>query len=178
MLDINVQDILIDIGKELDGETLEAELVSGSLRCKARLLNEEESNWRYAHVDPSNSVSALSSFRLPTLSMGIREIYHSKLDRWVSVFEFFDEKWQELPQPTRDALTGMNKYARKYFVAEHLMEWLSQRPPEVMTELNKQWDELEEKRKKAQESLKKSSGEGSEKEKSTSSTEPSPDGGC
>jgi hypothetical protein len=174
----NVKSLLTDIGRELDGDGLEGEISVESLRCKVRLLNEEESNWRYAHVDSSNSVSALTSYRLPTLAIGIRDIFHQKQNRWISVYEFFDEDWKFLPQDTRDALESMNKYAKKYFVAEHLMEWLSQRPPEVLVELVKQWDQLEARRKEAQEALKKSLGEGSEKEESTNSTELSPSGGC
>lgn len=174
----SVKDILYDIGKELDGDTLEGELSAEGLRFKVRLLNEEESNWRFGRVDPSNTMSAINSYKLPTLAIGIREIHHDKLDRWVSVYEFFDEDWEKLPAETRDALMSMNKYSKKYFIAEHLLEWLSQRNPSIIKKLYDQWVDLEKRREEAQEALKKSSGEGSKKEESESSTEPSPDGGC
>lgn len=171
----SVKDILNDIGRELDGDNLEGELSVRDMKFKARLLTEEESNWRYAHVDPSNTVSAVSSYKLPTLAIGIREVYHKDLGGWVSVFEFFDEDWQKLPELTRTSLLEMNKFSKKYFVAEHFMEWLSQRR-EMVGELYNQWEQLEQRRKESQEALKKSSGEDSEMEKSESSTESSPDG--
>lgn len=171
----SVRDILDDIGKELDGDTLEGEISARGLRCKVKLLTEEESNWRFARADPSTTLSALSSLKLPTLAIGIRELYHEKLDRWVSVYEFFDSDWELLPKETREVLMGSNKFSKKYFIAEHLMEWLSQRR-EVIGELYSQWKDLEDRREKAQATLKKSSGEVSEKEENKSSTETSPDG--
>lgn len=171
----HVKDILTDIGKELDGDTLEGEISAGGLRFKVRLLTEEESNWRFGHVNTSNNASALSSFRLPTLAIGIREIYHEKFGRWVSVYEFFDEDWQKLSEEVQEALMDGNKYSKKYFMAEHLMEWLSQRR-EIMLDLHEQWTGLEKRREEAQKALKKSSGEDSEKGESTNSTEPSPPG--
>lgn len=173
----SVRDILDDIGRELDGDTLEGELSARGFKAKVRLLTEEESNWRFARVDPSTPTSAISSFRLPTLAIGIREIYHEKLGRWVSVYEFFDDEWEKLPEDARDALMSTNKFSKKYFIAEYLMQWLSQRR-EIIKELYDQWTELEQRRSDAQAALKKSSGEGSEEEKSKNSTDPSPDGGC
>lgn len=173
----SVKDILNDIGRELDGDTLEGELVSSGFRFKARLLTEEESNWRFTYVDSTNTVSALNSYKLPTLAIGIREVYHDKLGRWVSVYEFFDEDWQKLPKELRDSLMSGNKYSKKYFIAENFMEWLSQRRErELIPELYTQWEKLEERRREAQDELKKLSGEGSEKEKSETLTDPSPDG--
>jgi hypothetical protein len=163
--------ILDDIGKELD--------ITGGIsdvfnvlnhNWEMALLNEEESNWRMAHVVVSTKLSAVASFRLPTLAIGIRKI------DGISIADFFEDDWQVLSEAARQEMLLSNPFTRKYFCAEHLMNFLSQRFPEGVAELWEKWQELEDRRKEAISSLKKSSGESSAEEKSQSTTEPSPIG--
>lgn len=168
----NVKKLLEDIGKELDvtGNISETFMVLGH-SWTISLLNEEESNWRMAHVVMSNQLSAVASFRLPTLSIGIRKIDD------ISIYEYFDEEWKRLSEDKRNELESMNTYSRKYFCAEHLMKFLADRYPEGIAELWEKYQTLEARRTEAIETLKKSSGESSEKETSEeSTTEPSPIG--
>lgn len=167
----NPKQILDDIGKELDctGEISQVFNILGH-NWKMSLLNEEESNWRMAHVVVSTKLSAVASFRLPTLAIGIREI------DGISIAEFFEDDWKLLPESARQEMLLSNPFTRKYFCAEHLMNFLSQRFPEGVAELWEKWQELEDRRKEAISALKKSLGESSEEEKSQSTTEPSPIG--
>jgi hypothetical protein len=168
----NVKRLLEDIAKELDvtGNITDTFSVLGH-SWTFSLLNEEESNWRMAHVVMSNQLSAVASFRLPTLSIGIRKIDD------ISVYEYFDEEWQALPADKRSELMNMNTYSRKYFCAEHLMKFLADRYPEGIAELWEKYQTLEARRTEAIVTLKKSSGESSEQEtKEENTTEPSPTG--
>ena len=155
----NFKMLLDDIGKELDVTGNISETFSiFNHNWTFALLNEEESNWRMSHVNMGNKLSAVASFRLPTLAMGIRKIDD------VPVFDFFTDEWKELPDDTRRELVNMNPYARKYFTAEHLMKFLAERYPEGIAELWEKWQELETRRLEAIATLKKSSGESSESE--------------
>lgn len=168
----NVKQLLLDIGRDLDvTERITDTVTLLGHSWKFTLLNEEESNWRMANVNMATKLSAIASFRLPTLAIGIREIDD------ISVFEFFAEEWATLPDDFRRELENMNKYARKYFAAEHLMKFLASRFPEGIAELYDKWQVLENRRLEAIATLKKSSGESSEPaqmEKNT--TELSPTG--
>jgi hypothetical protein len=153
----NPKQLLLDIGRELDitGKISDTFDVLGH-KWEMALLSEEESNWRMAHVVIGSKLSAVSSFRLPTLSIGIRSIDE------VSVFDFFEDDWKDLSTDARQELLAMNPYAKKYFCAEHLMQFLADRLPEGIAELWERWQLLEKRRQEAIETLKKSSGESSE----------------
>jgi hypothetical protein len=164
--------ILNDLAKDLDGQ----KRISDTFHLQGhtwemQLLNEEEGNWRNAHIVAANKLAMLSSFRLPTLAIAIRRI------DGVSVEEFFSQKWDNLDAQDRVDLQNMSKYAKKYFMAEHLMEFLSQRPPDAIEDLFLNgYDVLQKREADAQDTLKKYSGEGSEKEKSGITIESSPTG--
>lgn len=167
----NLKQTLLDIGKELDitGAISETFGVFGH-KWKMALLNEEESNWRMSHVVMSNKLSAVASFRLPTLAIGIREIDD------IPVVDFFAEDWEAMSADVRNELMSMNPYSKKYFVAEHLMQFLAARFPEGVAELWEKWQMLENRRLEAIATLKKSSGESSESTKEAPTTELSPTG--
>lgn len=169
---INPRRVLNDLAAELDGETLESTFNFKGHEFTISLLNEEETNWRNGFVNTGTSLSTLSSWRLPTLAIGIRFI------DGISVYDFFAEEWKETEEgrQVRTLLEGKGRFSRKYFVAEHLMEWLAERDPEVLEEMWEHWLELEKRREEAQESLKKSSGEASEEDTNESGTEASPSG--
>ena len=172
MSTLNPKMLLMDLAKELDGETLEHECIVHNRKWTMRLLNEEESNWRNGFVNMGTKLSAITSWRLPTLAIGIRAIDD------VPVYQFFQEEWN-LGKDSRDALElveGRGRFSQKYFTAEHLMEFLSGRFPEILEPLWVEWQKLEERREEAQASAKKSSGENSEEEEKPSGTESSPSG--
>jgi hypothetical protein len=167
----NPKQLLLDIGKDLNITEGISEIFDiFGRKWKMSLLNEEESNWRMAHVVTSSKLSAVTSFRLPTLAIGIREI------EGVSVYDFFAEDWDKLTPDSRQELLSMNPYAKKYFCAEHLMQFLSDKYPEGIAELWEHWQQLEKRRNEAIAALKKSSGESSEKTAEPNTTEPSPTG--
>lgn len=164
--------ILADLARELDGETLEHSCVVHNHKWTMRLLNEEESNWRNGFVNMGTRLSAITSWRLPTLAIGIRAIDD------IPVYRFFQDEWKA-SEETRQALELMDqrgKFSQKYFAAEYLMEFLSSRFPEVLEPLWEEWQKLEERREEAQASVKKSFGGSSEEDEKPSGTEPSPSG--
>jgi hypothetical protein len=169
---INPKRLLNDLAKELDGETMESTFLFKGHEFTISLLNEEETNWRNGFVNTGTSLSTLSSWRLPTLAIGIRYI------DGVSVYEFFADQWNETEEgrQVRALIEGRGRFSRKYFVAEHMMEWLAERDTEVMEEMWDHWLELEKRREEAQESIKKSSGEASDTDTRENGTEASPSG--
>jgi len=168
----NPKMILMDLARELDGETLEHTCMVHNHKWTMRLLNEEESNWRNGFVNMGTRLSAITSWRLPTLAIGIRAI------DGVPIFEFFKEQWSTTEELRKalETMEGRGKFSQKYFAAEHLMEFLSSRFPEVLEPLWEEWQKLEERREGAQASIKKSFGENSGEGTKPSGTESSPSG--
>jgi len=166
----NLKSSLLDLKKELGGELLEDTFQVGDHQFTMRLLNEEETSWCYQYVNMGSVVSMGTSMRLPTLSMGIRAI------DGISLLEYFSEDWEKLDKDERAALLEANPLSQKYFIAGHMMDFLGDCPPDMITKIWKQWETLVSRRADAQENLKNSSGEDSEKEESESSTESSQPG--
>ena len=164
--------LLVDLARELDGETLEVTFALFGHDFTISLLTEEEANWRNSFLNTGSSISTMSSWRLPTLAIGIRRIDS------VPVYEFFADEWAntEEGRQIRSILEGKGKYSQKYFAAEHLMQFLADRPPEKVEEMWLHWAALEKRREDAQDNVKKSSGEASEESTDVPGTEPSPSG--
>lgn len=146
---LNPKQVLFDLAKELDGNTIEDDFEVFGKIWTLKLLNEEESNWRNANLIVASRLTALSSLRLPTLAMSIRKI------DGISVYDFFANEWMELSEDDRKELENMNKYSKKYFVAEKLMEFLSQRIPDAIDLVWEKYQELEKRREESQGFLKK-----------------------
>lgn len=168
----NPKQLLNDLARELDGETLEDIFELAGKKWTIRLLNEEESNWRNGFVNTGSKLAALTSWRLPTLAIGIRAI------DGVPIYQFFQEEWNATAEG-REALAlidGGGRFSQKYHAAEHFMEWLAERFPEKMEDFWEYWQKLENRRTESQESVKKSSGESSETNTEPNGTELSPSG--
>jgi len=144
---------LLDFQSEMRSQLLEDTFTVHDKRWTMKLLTEEEQTWGTGMMNTTNVVSIGLSGRLATLAIGIRAIDDKP------VYEYFAEDWDDLGAAAKDALENMNKFAMKYFVAEHLYMFLAAMPPEVTTDLYKSWEKLIERRAKAQETSKKSSGE-------------------
>jgi hypothetical protein len=168
----NPKRILDDLARELDGDCLEDTFTWKGRKFKIKLLNEEESNWRNGFVNMGSGFATLTSWRLPTLAIGIREIDDTP------VFEFFRSEWEstEKGREVVRLMEGRGTFSMKYFSAEHLMQFLGRRPPEALEEMWKYYKMLEDRREEAQDNVKKSSGEGSVKGEKPSGTESSPSG--
>jgi len=164
--------LLLDLAKELDGETLEETFTLFGHQWTISLLSEEESNWRNSFLNTGSTISTMSSWRLPTLAIGIRKI------DGISVYQFFSKEWEatEEGRQVRSILEGKGRYSQKYFAAEHLMQFLADRFPDKIEELWLHWATLEKRREEAQDNVKKSSGEASDESTDESGTEPSPSG--
>lgn len=170
--EVNPKRILDDLAVELDGDCLQDSFLWKGKRFTIRLLTEEESNWRNGFVNMGSGLATITSWRLPTLAIGIREI------DGIPVFEFFRNEWTETEEG-RNVLRlveGRGSYSMKYFAAEHLMEFLGSRPPEALEEMWKYWKLLEDRREAVQDNIKKSSGVDSEKATNQSGTESTPSG--
>ena len=166
----DIKQLFNDIAREMNGKCVEDTFTIKGHAYKMRLLNGEEANWRNMFIIVRSQISALSSLKLPTLAMGIREVDGKP------VTEAFKEDWDSLSATERMEYERANKYAKKYFIAERFMEFLAKWPDYELDELWKHWAILEDRREDVQVELKKSSGEGSEKAESESSTIPSPSG--
>ena len=167
---MSLKSVLNDLVTELDGSVLSETFDVNGRKWALKLLNEEETNWRNAHVIMANTLSAMSSFKLPTLAMSIQRVENS--GSMVSIREIFQEEWDDLPKEDRERYEGLNNaYSQKYFAAEKFMEFLSQRFPDALDPLYEKYEFLRKRRDEAQAALKKSSGEGSQ-----GTTDPSPPG--
>jgi hypothetical protein len=157
---LNPQRILLDLAKELDGETVESTVELFNHTWSLSLLNEEESNWRNGYINTGSKLSTISSFRLPTLAIAIRSI------DGFPIYEFFAEEWAatEHMRNVKALIDGKGRYTQKYFAAEHLMGWLSSRFADALEPLHAAYEILEKRRMEAQDALKKSSGGSSETE--------------
>lgn len=153
---------LLDFQSEMKGKLLEDTFSVYDKTWTMKLLNDEEQTWAMSMVNTTNAISTGLSGRLSNLAIGIRAIDGKP------VYEYFVEDWEALPKADRDALENMNRYALKYFVAEHLHSVLAPMPPEVITELWESWEKLAERRAEAQAMSKKSSGETSTPESNES----------
>ncbi len=166
----DLSNILTDLAKELDGNELEDIFEAKGHKWKIRLLNDEETSWTYRYVNPSNVITVATSMKLPILSMAVREMDGHK------IIDLVEHEWAKLTEEEMVVYNKMNNFNRKYFAAEHFMEFLSQRLPGVVIELWTKYEAIEARRKAAQETSKKSSGEDSEKTEKENSTESSPTG--
>jgi len=166
----NLKSLLTDLKKELGGDLLEDTFSVEDHQFTMRLLNEEENSWCYQYVNTGNVMAMGISLRMPTLAIGIRAI------DGIPLMEYFSDDWNTLSVAEQRALTEANKYSRKYFVAGHMMDYLGDCPPEMITKLWAEWEKLTQRRTDAQEQVKNSSGEDSEKETSENTTESSPFG--
>jgi len=166
--------ILMDLAKEADGESLgdSCTLMKGgkAFKFELRLPNEEETNWCFRYMNPANVVTVATSMKLPKLAISIRGIND------IPVEMFFFDEWEALPQFDRMEYESKNKFAKKYFTAEHMMQYLGQRFPDFIQELWELYEVLDKRRKDAQDELGNLSGEDSETEENENSTEPSPPG--
>lgn len=181
---MSIKQLFSDIAKEMESKCISDTFLINGHNYEMRLLNGEEAQWRNAHIMlegmsikadgklglTSTNLAALTSIKLPTLAMGIRKI------DGVTVEDAYAEDWGLLQEEARISLLRDNKYARKWFVAEHFMEYLANWPDTVLEDLWRNWAELERRRDAAGEAVKKFSGESSEKEVNKNSTELSPSG--
>jgi len=144
---------LLDFQSEMKGKLLDDEFTVHGKKWKMKMLNEEEQMWSTSMMNTTTVITTALSGRLANLAIGIREIDDTP------VYEYFTEDWDELEEREQEALQNMNRFAIKYFVAEHLHSILAEMPPNVITDLWNGWNELVERRAEAQEMSKKSSGE-------------------
>lgn len=158
----DLKSILTDLSNELQGSLLEDTFEVRGRKFTMKLLNAEENMWRNARVDISSQYSALSSWKLPTLAISIRAIEGKPIE------EAYKDKWDELDESTKSMLETANKFAKKYFTADFLMQELSQFPNDFIEELTACWEKLSGRSREAQDALKKSSGENSVKGKKKS----------
>lgn len=163
----NLKGLLLDLAKEADGGVLDSVFEVNKFTFKLRLPSEEEMNWCYRFMNPANTVTVATSMRLPILAIAIREI------NGLSIEEFFASEWEGLSATEKSFYENANKFSKKYFAAEHLMQFLGQRPPAFIQSLWANYEELSKRRKIAGDEIKNSSGEGSEKAEKKSLTEPS-----
>jgi hypothetical protein len=144
---------LIDFQTEMKGLLLEETFRVQGKAWTLQLLNDEEQTWATSMLNMTTTMSAFMSTRVAALAIGLRKIDGE------DVYEYFMEDWLKLPEGERRALEAQNRFSRKYFVAEHMHQFLAELPSEVVSELWDCWTELEGRRKNSQEISKKSSGE-------------------
>ena len=167
----NFRSLLDDIVKEADrGEFLSDDFEVSGHKYHIKTVNEEENNWCYQFVNPANAVTIATTMRLPMIAMSTRSIDD------IPIEDVLNHKWMELSLEDQELLNEANDFARKYFIAEHYMQFLSQRSPSLIKDLWVCYELLEARKVEVQDSLKKSSGEDSEKEKKQNMTESSPNG--
>lgn len=144
---------LLDFQSEMKSKLLEDTFTVHGKKWKMKMLNEEEQMWSTSMMNTTTVITTALSGRLANLAIGIREIDDTP------VYEYFTDDWDSLGEGEQTALLNMNRFALKYFVAEHLHSILAEMPPDVVTDLWDGWNKLVERREAAQATAKKSSGE-------------------
>lgn len=163
--------LLNDIITEIDnGEFISDDFTISGHKYNLRTVNEEENNWCYQFVNPGNPVTIATTMRLPMIAIATKSIDD------IPIEDILNHKWMELSEDDKTAINNSNDFAKKYFIAEHWMQILSQRSPTLIKDFWTCYELLEARKAKAQDSAKKSSGEDSEKEEKQSTTESSPNG--
>lgn len=155
----NPKSILLDLQKELSSELLSDTFVVSGHKFFMTLLDEEETNWTFMFAKTNNNVAIGFSIRLPTLAMAIKSVDD------IPVSVMFENDLKALYKPEQHELLE-REYGENYlkFVyAGFLMDMLKNFPPSFIGELYNNFQELMGRRKKAQENVKNSSGEDSEK---------------
>lgn len=156
MSDKSLKQSLLDFQTEMKGLLLEDAFLLHGKMWTLKLLNEEEQTWATSMLNMTTTMSAYMSTRLAALAIGIRKIDGAE------IYDYFQEDWYKLDEADRRALESENRFARKYFVAEHMHQFLAEMPSELINDLWSAWTELEGRRQKSQDMSKKSSGETSQ----------------
>lgn len=126
-------------------ETVEKGMIERTFSCHGlkwvmRPLRDHENSWRSKYIIPGSLVSLTTSNRSATLAIGIRAI-GSEDEEPEPIENFFAKEWDELKKQARNLLES-NNYAKQYFLAEKLHEWLSNKTPQFVDELWDKWLEM------------------------------------
>jgi len=124
-------DILKDLGELFLKGFVEDEVEISGFKFKLRTLDEQESIWRDKYTDLSMNTSFLSSRRVPTLAISIREINGKKVKDIVDISEEEKKKYEDKE----------DNY--KYLVAEKVKDFLLEAPPSFIDKLWSKYQELE-----------------------------------
>jgi hypothetical protein len=150
MSDLNLKQALLDFQTEMKGLLIEDTFEVRGKQWTLRLPNEEEQCWTTSMLNMTTAMSTYMSTRLAALAIGIRKIDGKE------VYDYFEDDWFKLSLDERNTIENLNQFGRKYFVAEHLHQYLSQMPSELINDLWAEWQKLEERRGQAQVMAKKS----------------------
>jgi hypothetical protein len=159
-----LQKLLSDCVESVDSGRIERVYEAHGLKWSMKPLNDHESNWRNKYVIPGSLLSLTTSQKAPTLAIGVRAIGIAGEDPPEPVSEFFQDKWDTLAGRAKELLES-NPYAKQYFMAETLLEWLSSRGPDFIDKLWDKWNMLM----NDQEETDKQLGESSREKESNSS---------
>ena len=145
----NLKQLFSDVNKGLNGQILEDTFQVGEMTVKMRLVNANERAWAYSYITGSSSgVGTALQVQIPLLAIGIREINGH------SMFSFFEEEFKELEDKVQKVFIEA-KNGLQFYCAELLYEMLCEQPPEIVDELSARWRELENRKKKAEDAVKK-----------------------
>jgi len=135
---------LLDLQTSLNGMLPEDTFEVQGMSWTMRLPTDEEQVWITTMLNTVTTVSSITSSKTAAVSMAIRKINGE------DVFFFFKDKWDALSEEDRASIERMNTYALKYFIAEHLHEYLSSLPPAFTQSLWVKYHELEVRAEEAQ----------------------------
>ena len=145
----DLKQIFGDLNAEFHGQILEETFQIGNVSFKMRLLNSSERTWAYSFITGATSgIGTALQVQNPILAIGIREINGK------SVFSFFEKEFKDLDENTQKDILDA-KDGTQYFGASMLHDFLAEETPEIVDELSAKWRELEERKKKASDSIKK-----------------------
>jgi len=155
-----LQRLLKDCADSADKGRITRTFTAHGLKWTMMPLNDHEANWRNKYIIPGSLLSIQTSQKAPTLAIGIRAIgpVDADNDKLDPVEEFFKEDWDKLKAQLRNVLET-NDYARQFYLAEMLYEWLGTRPPEFVDELWSSWLKLTSEQTEAENRLGESSRE-------------------
>lgn len=138
--------LLADLVSELDKGFIEETFEVKGHKFAIRLLTDGEVNWKNRFINAmDSSLALLSSRKAPTLAIAIRSIDDK------SVVDVFAEDLEGEALAQYGAKSAIEK---KFWAAEQLFNWLSNRPSDFTGELYAKYAELEERRGEVQKNLK------------------------
>lgn len=131
--------IMDDLAAELDTGYIEETFEVAGYFWKMRTLADHEVNWASQYTLTGSNLAIVLSNRAPTLAVGIRAIGKTR-EGMQPIEEIYLDAYKkangDLDSKVAALLLQTNPHARQHFFSEKLLEWLSARPPTLVSKLH------------------------------------------
>lgn len=144
--------VIKGLGELFSKGYIEKEFEVFGYKFKLKTLSEKESIWRDKFVDLTANTSFLSSRRIPTLAIAIKEISDKKVED-IFIEDVDSENLKTDKDKLLEALLDSGFSKIEFDVAKKLLGFLSEAPPKFIDKLWKFYNEIESEAQKSLDSL-------------------------